>query len=540
MKRNLTVLAIVSLSSLFAVGCKKELISEISNPLVVKPNVADASIPSYVFDWETATYMPSPTNYNQVQMPWNSGTTAIDASIVSDYKKVDGWELVYNTFSPTTQLNDPSHTYFFTLYNKYRGQLRFYLWQQASSVATSYITHGLSLYPTSVASPMLNYNAASIIAKANQSSFSQVLNQQINASGGTWFVMQYEIAYDPKLSATTFPSFGLKWTSQWVNVSTIKLNGTQTGTLKGTVGSPAPDGINIGDFFASLAFKGAATFYGTSGASAFLSLLDGKDREGSYLKAASNAGQGIVSGFLSGLIGGATGGGNQQPISLTMDTKIDLTGSSTSNGGLEDIKLALPGQANSQTADGYTPAYLSTMGVFSLSNTPVVKRLNQDFQGGPFEDPQYGDYYESMADEEYTLDNSSFQFQWNPAIVNGSSSGVSITNLKTQIVLLGSPFTLVASSNRMQTGGRSPYVSVIVGSGNTESIAGINLYPTIFAPNAAASIPNSTSPLIIEYSKELSDAPVSALRISFDVIPNSGAPSSKIVKTFYVNILDAY
>lgn len=48
--------------------------------------------------------MPSPSGGNQVQMPWNSGTTAIDPNIVSDFKKVDGWEMVWNSFSPTTPL----------------------------------------------------------------------------------------------------------------------------------------------------------------------------------------------------------------------------------------------------------------------------------------------------------------------------------------------------------------------------------------------------------------------------------------------------
>ena len=108
----LATVAVVSAS------CKKD--STDIRPMPSKSITQDASIPCYQFDWETATYMPSAQNpnYNPVQMPWNSGATAIDPSIVSDYKKVDGWELMYNTFTPTTALNDGGYRYFFALYNR--------------------------------------------------------------------------------------------------------------------------------------------------------------------------------------------------------------------------------------------------------------------------------------------------------------------------------------------------------------------------------------------------------------------------------------
>ncbi len=105
----------------FVTGCTKKLQDDITLPDIETKN---GPIPPYVFDWETTTYMPSQPaqpGVNPVPMPWNSGTTAIDPNIVSDYRKSEGWELVWNTFGPTILLNDPGYSYYFALYNRYRG-----------------------------------------------------------------------------------------------------------------------------------------------------------------------------------------------------------------------------------------------------------------------------------------------------------------------------------------------------------------------------------------------------------------------------------
>src|SRR5690349_24730293 len=77
-------------------SCKKNLADKVT---VNGSKGKDDPIPCFQFDWNTATNMPrdpaSPGN--DVPMPWNSGTSAIDAALVGDYHPADGWVLAYNT-----------------------------------------------------------------------------------------------------------------------------------------------------------------------------------------------------------------------------------------------------------------------------------------------------------------------------------------------------------------------------------------------------------------------------------------------------------
>ena len=112
---------------------------------------------------------------------------------------------------------------FFSLYNKYRDLLRFYLWQPPTAIATDYVNHGLSLYgTTNSSSPMPKFNAKDIVtADEFQTTFSLIYKQSINLNGGAWYVFQYEMAFDPKIATTTFPDFGLTWTSKYATVSNV-------------------------------------------------------------------------------------------------------------------------------------------------------------------------------------------------------------------------------------------------------------------------------------------------------------------------------
>jgi hypothetical protein len=372
---------------------------------------------------------------------------------------------------------------------------------------------------------MLNFNAQEIInANNKQTQFANVLNQQINASGGTWFAFQYEIAYDANIANTTFPNLGLEWASEWVSVSTVILNGSQTGSIKGMLGNPNQSGFNFGSFLQ----KGVVSLLGASSYATYLSLLDNSPNSaGAYTKAMQDAGNGLVKGFLNGVLGGASGT-SPQPLSLTINSSIKLNGNIITNGGLENMKLAFPGQANSQTADGNTPAYNNIMGVFNISNTPTVNVSSETYQTGPYEDPYDGSFfYSHWQENKYTLNNNSFNIIWNPAIINTSTTGATIQNLKTQIVQLEVGY--ISEIPTLKLGGEAnPGIRVVTGYFSTlEQIGGYY---------AATSIPNSTVPLVIDFPYQLISPGQTAVRISFDVVPNNGAPKSTIVKTFNANV----
>jgi hypothetical protein len=489
---------------LYLSSCKKDT-TDISSVSVQNKQAQNGPIPSYDFDWETATYMPSAasSSYNPIPVPWNSGTTAIDPNLVSDYKKNDGWKLVWNTFTPTTILGDQNYTYFFGLYNVYRGLLRVYLWHLANSNATTYVNHGLSLYGSG--SPILNFNATDIVdASANKSTFTQILKQQMTSAQGTWFVFQYEMAYDPNMANTSFPSFGLSWQPQWVNLSNITLNGTQTGTIEGYVGNP-----NAGFNFGGLAQEGALTFLGKLNYAQLLGIVDAKDGEKPYTDAFNEASGGIVKGFFSGILGGSS---STQAVNLTINTQIKLQGNLISNGLVADKKFVMPGQSNNQTADGLIPIYSDVLGVFNVIGTPQIN-LAPNYWTNTVEDPYNGGVCDvSGCDLTMWLDDNSLNFVWNPAIINSSPSGATIQNIKKDIIAL------------VPNGSGNEKI------GNQEAISFNNLASGTPAYMSFGTGGSCTS-LGLIYTPQF------AVRVSFDVVPNNGAPKSTIVKTFLSNQL---
>lgn len=510
-------------SLLLLTACKKEANVIADQTSQVRPLMTThASLVTYIFNWETATQMPSMSNANPVPMPWSSGTSAIDPYLVSDYKKSEGWELVWNTFGPNVQLNDPGYSYFFALYNKYRGILRFYLWQAGTPLATSFIQHGLKLYG-SQQSPILNYNAQEIAdLESNQTEFSQVLNQQLSLSGGTWFAFQYEMAYDPTLATTSFPAFGLEWDAKWASVSQIDLNGKISGEIKGTVGQANTGAFNFGSFIT----KAFTTLWGAAGYNVFLRLI-GDTNDSQYVASMGNASKGIVKDFLNAVIGGSAG--SLQPVNLTLSAKIGLQGTLITGGGIINKKLVLPGQSNSQTVEGNLPVYNSTMGIMNLSNAPIVN-IDKYYKYFTIEDPSGGRDLIVHIHGLHTLDNNSFTINWNPAIINNSADGATIQNLNFQLIKAQyskannvPPYNEgYAEAMPYYSGEITTHVYAITGtfskieqSGNLSIVSGI---------------PGSTAPLDMISTDE--DFGITAVRISFDVVPNNGAPRCKLVKTF--------
>lgn len=325
---------------------------------------------------------------------------------------------------------------------------------------------------------------------------------------------------------------GLRLKSDWVNVSQVKLNGTSTGTAKGVLGNPDPAEFSIGSFFGSFLQKGVITLLGASGSGAILGAM-GSANNTAYTDALNNAKNDLVKGFFSGVLGGLSGASasTPTPISLTINTKIDMSGTIVNNGTLLDEKIVLPGQSNSQSADGNLPGGINTMGVFNISATPVVNKESSYYSTGPWEDPQYGNFDEPMQEDKYTLNPSSFSLVWNPAVINGSSTGASIANVKKEVVALGANGInggFVNSASPMcNCGGRSYYIMIPQGHGAGETIG-----------QHGAAVSDQSVPLLLDWSQNYGGIPDEgiAVRISFDVVPNSGAPKTKIVKTFYANV----
>lgn len=256
MKRFNCILVFLSFSFLL-ISCRKELQSDIQIKLE-----AEAGIPAFPFDWETADYMPTPTG-TSILVPWANGAVkGFSSDLWYDFLKSDGWVLVYNTFNTGTLPDNP----WFALYNRYRGLLRIYVYVTTSGFTTSsYLTSGLNLNPNLVGSSTLNYIGQDIVdITQNQTAVSVMEPTQM--SSNTWYACQYEIAYDPGIPSRTYQQLGLNWTLKWTSVSSVDLAGDQVGTLEGTISTPASNFNILGEVKnGAISLTGLAVLNGNKG-----------------------------------------------------------------------------------------------------------------------------------------------------------------------------------------------------------------------------------------------------------------------------------
>ena len=536
MKRTLTLLFIQASFLLFS--CQKELytsdlVSETENSSKKKATTLTTNSTAS-FNWETDNYVPAKGTTNPLLLPWKSGTTAIHPQYADDYKKEDGWVLAYNTFSPEVYLNDASYNYYFALYNRYRGLLRFYHWIPSSSSPSTYIQHGLSLYGNSN-SNILNYNAVEFVAKSNQSSFSLIENQMLTHAGGSWYVFEYEMSYDPNISNTSFPSFGISMIPTWVNITEVNLGGTSAGNIDGTIGT-------AGSSFNLLGFvqKSAMTLMGGAISQNILALLkplnaiNAAKYETELTSTISEAGKGTVKGIVNGILGLSGTGDSYQKVKLNIKTDIKLNGTMTSNGSLLNVKLAIPGQSNAMSNFGVTLA--EPMGIFSLSAVPKVKNY-VDTHIIDYTDDQYNETRRQEFFVNYlTLNNNSYSIIWNPSVINNSTTGAHIENLQVQLI----------DTYDAPNGYNLPFYSI-----RLEDVGEVyDEFFTMYADNNfltetngkyvyAMSKPNTSLPFIISYGST-SVTNKLGVRFIFDIVPNNGGKKSKIIKTFDADIDVSY
>jgi hypothetical protein len=501
-KITLFVLLLFCLPTFFLLSCKKNLTRSISMSQI---KAVDA--PNYYFNWETATAMPvSPSSTYDPPMPWQSQSGSyIDAAILSDYKSTDGWVLVYNTFNPTVYPfanTEPAGGLYFALYNRYRGLLRFYLYIPPGLFGNSSdIEHGLSLYTANNStSSMLNFEGSDIVnasPASNTSAFTKTNNTGV-AVGGGWYAMQYEIAYDPNFSTTTYPNLGFSWNSKTVNISQIIVNGTQTGTITGNI-TQQSGGFDWANSLINAGLS-AVEIYGTAGASTFGTMS-------SNLTGAATGGlAGNFTGLLTGIFGGNSN--NPQEVDLKMNTNLSLNGTLTGSQPLVPNSLVAPGQTTGNTVGAPPPLYTSPLGVFNLTGTPTIDETTTKSTISN----QNGVYYQ-YADL-YTIDATIFNqlFIPNPAVINSDpNSGATIQNLKEEVVILNP--LLVNYPETLQVGGVQEVI------GNYTAFTGTNVGTTYTVVRNQP--PNNFV----------------AIRVSFKVVPNNGAPSPTIVKTFLANLV---
>jgi hypothetical protein len=151
---------------------------------------------------------------------------------------------------------------------------------------------------------------------------------------------------------------------------------------------------------------------------------------------------------------------------------------------------------------GYIPLNNIKLGVLNLSNTPTIIRNWEDLTYWEWNPDTQSNQPIWDVRTRYTIDMNSFHIDWNPDV----TSVATIQNIKYEVVMSadGPGYTdegryeTLSGLGDAWTGVDSLYV---INRSNWNSFGGV--------------------------------------RISFNVVPNNGAPTSTIVKTFFANVVDS-
>ena len=441
------------LVSFFFIGCESNML-ENDSKLSFSNSATTRSIPVPIFNWETADWMPTPLGQSQIPPPWigqGSLAYAYSSEIIEDYKSIDGWVLVYNTFDANAPgpLSDP----YFILYNRYRGLLRLYLYINTPfSSPSTYMIDAIGIRNGDYQTSMLNFLGKDFIdASVTTPHYTQVQPKPGNSppfATNRWYMMQYEIAYDPSISVVPYTNLQLGINIFSVDVTEISLGGDAKGEIKGTVGQSAAPLNSIFDQLSSLATKTGA------GALAIISksVLDnntinsttGENKLGLknsiFKDLATDVGSAISSftsglpvaaaNLLSAIIGGSSVSG-PTPINLNLNVNISMKGTAMNQTALPGtpVEFYVPGtDIDIINAPHYFPAYNEPLGVIHFAGKPT---LTIDYTCTQIYD-QYG------GDEYYFYFPSSLDFfSSGDLLINPAITDATINVLKQDLIFIG-------------------------------------------------------------------------------------------------------
>lgn len=380
----------IALATLLLIACSKETNSSTpandNYPLRTRAVIPDD------FDWENADWMPTPSGQAQIPMPWGgqgsiSGFYGLD--VVNDYHKQDGWRMVYYTFRDYgEELIDP----YFVLYNVYRGTLRFYFFLSNPYIGEStYLQDALYLnHTTGISSNILNYLGSEIVDVSNNTAqFNQIQPKMLNGAaplaGRRWYMMEYEMAYDPNIINCSSDQATLSWGLNYYNIDKITLDGTAKGEIYGTIGG-SDNFLNdakstIGKGMLSVVGLGTLeklTINEKTGENkiglnnnAFKSIVSGVK---SAISSSSAGLPGMAIGFLNSVFGGNSES-SSQIVSLKSKTSISLSGNFSSLGSVSStpIEFKIPGTVIRPNSSGYIPLYNEPLGVLYWKDGVTVQ-----------------------------------------------------------------------------------------------------------------------------------------------------------------------
>ena len=482
----------------------------------------------YDFDWEYADWMPTPSGQSQIPSPWvgqGSLVSTYGLDVLNDRKASDGWELMYNSFDPNApgQLINP----YFVIYNKYRGLLRIFLYTTTQFYASSTnLQDGISII-SSYNTSLLNFVGKETVNVriAPTKSYSQIHPKPVDETSplasNRWYMMQYELAYDPNLTTIPYNQIQLNWSLSSYDVTEVNLGGGVTGTLNGTIGSASSTSSNIiSELNNTGESLGKGVLAGVGQAVINNNTIDPETGENklkipnyifkalstgvsSALSAVAGDIPGAVIRILSGVFGGSSSGPTAASFNLNADISLKGTLSNSGSFPSTPISFWVPGTNIASNAVGFIPLYNRSLGVINLKpDTP--RAITTVASSGPYtvEDPWNGEtlqYYQYYLHFPQPTDYS-WYLQINPEVLE-----IATVEIKKQEFYI--KYYLEGESSANPTLAFDP-----------PSFYWERWYPH---PEHTTNPPQK-APIILE----------EGLRFTIEVIPNNGAPSSLIYKSF--------
>lgn len=398
MKKNLirSSYLLLILVAIVIVSCTRDTVD--TEP-VISELPQTRAIPTPPFDWANAEWMPVPAGQSAIPSPWNgagsiSYTYGMD--ITNDRYPNAGWELLYNTFDANA--SGPLVNPYFVLYNKYRGVLRIYLYLTTQFVvSSSYLQDGISVVSNHQTS-LLSYLGKEIIDPEERyatTDYIQIQGSPDNISpmaANKWYMMQYELAYDPGITNIPYNQIQLAWYLNYCNVQTIQLGGTQEGRINGTIGA-ASSTTFYDQFKTASESVGTAVLAGIGENFITKNAVDNADKNNklglpnSTFSLISSGLKDALKGSIQDLPGtlfkgfsaifGLNKSSQPIPINLTFRSQIKLTGNLSDRGSFPSSPASfwLPGTNIAPDAVGYIPLYNKPLGILGLDGRPKVSPL---------------------------------------------------------------------------------------------------------------------------------------------------------------------
>jgi hypothetical protein len=420
--KKLQIITMVCLA-LNMLSCQENGIMDDQTLSTLSPSSQTRSVIPDTFDWENADWMPTPSGQSRIPTPWvgqGSLASMFGLDVINDRKKSDGWELMYNTFTKNApgNLENP----YFVLYNKYRGLLRIFLYTTTQFISPStYLQDGISVI-SNQKTTLLNFLGSEFVdGSKERSSYQQMQPAPSDGSmplaSNKWYMMQYEMAYDPNISKIPYNQVQLNWDVNYYNVENINMGGEIQGTINGTIGGSSDNnmftplktlGTTIGK--GVLAGIGVNTIHKNT-----IDKETGENKLGlsketfkdvtNGVNSALSAAAGDLPGAIIGLFSAIIGGSNTTPlpVSLNVSANITLKGTGTNSGSFPSMPVSfwMPGTNIPYSAVGYIPLYGKSLGVVNFIGKPdiiiPVKTQTWETRDEPFDPDRVVSESESYA-----------------------------------------------------------------------------------------------------------------------------------------------